>query len=231
MILGLPLKFINVTQPFGVNYVDFYQKLGLKGHNGIDFRAYNGCDVFSMSDGVVTFAGMDGDGGISVTVTNGNGYKINYYHLKDVSVKAGDFVLKGAKVGRADNTGKYTTGDHLHITLKFINGGKTLNVDNGYKGAVDPSIYLPKGWNLTPAYNRYGVKADYLAELNMRFKNIWLHKKLRAIGRLKLIYNTEFINKLVYGGWSFEEAMNESMDLIANYVKKDDFQNGIVPFK
>lgn len=31
--LRTPLKHIKVNQPFGTNFVDFYQKLGLDGHN------------------------------------------------------------------------------------------------------------------------------------------------------------------------------------------------------
>ena len=30
--LLLPVRDVSVNQPFGVNYVDFYKKLGLDGH-------------------------------------------------------------------------------------------------------------------------------------------------------------------------------------------------------
>jgi len=39
------------------------------------------------------------------------------------------------------------------------------------------------------------------------------------------------MNKLIYGGWAFDEAINPAMNPIANFVKKTDFEKGIVPFK
>lgn len=236
--LLLPVKDILISQPFGVSYVDFYTKLGMKGHNGVDFFAFDGCKILASHDGLVTYAGEDGDGGISITLTrtiNGTGFKTIYYHLQKCLVKVGDKVTQGQIIGLADNTGKYTTGSHLHFGLKFITNGSVDDYDNGYFGAVDPAPYFANmhgnNWYQPAAYHRYGRSGDYLAEIKMRFKNIWLHKKLIKINRLNSIYDNIFINKLVYGGWSFDEAINPAMNQIANFVKKTDFEKGIVPFK
>lgn len=71
---------------------------------------------------------------------------------RGVSVKQGDII------GYADNTG-FSSGDHLHYGLKPVIPGKgvkagdapdvgignwvNLRQDNGFKGAIDPTPYLP----------------------------------------------------------------------------------------
>lgn len=234
--LYYPLKFIKITQQFGLNYVDFYSNMGMKGHNGIDFMAYRGAEVYAAHSGTVEFSGKDGDGGISVTIKSDDGtFKTIYYHLLSTKVKKGQVVVAGQLIGLADNTGKYTTGDHLHFGLKFYINGVIQDYNNGYKGAQNPTQYFinayGSGWADSPAYKRYGRKQNLVKEFETRFKNVWLHKELKKYGKLNYVYNTEFINKLVYGGWAFNEALNESLNDIANYVKKDDYKKGIIPFK
>jgi murein DD-endopeptidase MepM/ murein hydrolase activator NlpD len=238
--LLLPVRDISVTQPFGVNYLDFYQKLGMRGHNGIDFLARRGCPVLASHDGVVTNAGMDGGGGIIVELYNqADSYKTLYYHLLNVAPKIQKGVRVGAGeiVGNANNTGIYTTGDHLHFGMKFTDkNGNTLNHGNGYFGAVDPAPYFEnrhgKHWDKPAAYHRYGRRQEWLAEFNMRFKNAWLHRQLIGRGLLSRIYDTEFINALVYGGWGFEDAINPAMYQIWAHLKKDDYINkGKRPFQ
>jgi hypothetical protein len=107
-----------------------------------------------------------------------------------------------------------------------------LNKDNGYGGCVDPSPYFANQygdkWYEPACYHRYGRKQDRLAEFNMRFKNVWLHKQLGA--QLNKVNDTKFINKLVYGFWSFEEAINPAMNFITNHLKKNDLKRGLTPF-
>lgn len=195
--LLLPVRDIQVTQPFGANFVDFYQKLGMKGHNGVDFRARSGCPVLASHHGIVAFSGTDGEGGTSVTlefINEDSGYKTVYYHLRSVNVATGEAVKEGDIIGFADNTGKYTTGDHLHFALKFIKNGKVADYDNGYKGSVDPAPYFAnkhgKYWDRPAAFHRYGRRQDWKAEWTMRFKNPWLHRQLAKINSINKINNT-----------------------------------------
>lgn len=53
--LRLPIEQVKVNQPFGVNFVNFYQKLGMKGHNGIDFSAKDETPVYASHDGVIYY--------------------------------------------------------------------------------------------------------------------------------------------------------------------------------
>jgi len=228
-----PVKDVYVTQGFGFNYVDFYAKMGLKGHPGIDFRAKHGCKIYAAHDGVVSFAGRGKDGGIGVELWNkGENFKTFYYHHKKNLVKKGQEVKQGDNIALADNTGKYTTASHEHFELYFCSndGKQSCFVGNGYKGSVDPAIYFKKNWDKTNAYHRYGRKQDWLAEFKMRFKNIWLHDQLNKRGAIKKIFDTSFINALVYGGWGFEDVINDAMWENWAFIKKDDYLKGITPF-
>jgi len=151
LLLPMSNQMIFVTQPFGVNFVDFYKKLGLKGHNGVDFRAKRGAQIIAAHNGEVSAAGTDSSGGVYIElITNksGPGFKTIYYHLKDKNVIKGDKVKEGQVIGTANNTGKYTTGDHLHFglkPLKRLSDGTFVNLEqgNGYAGSIDPGPYFP----------------------------------------------------------------------------------------
>lgn len=245
MKLLLPVRDILITQPFGTSftwydknkgkYVDFYKNLGYDGHMGIDFFAKDGCNVLAAHEGKVNKAYFTKGAGNYIEIIT-DGYSTGYAHLKDFKVKVGDKVKAGQVIGTADNTGIYTTGSHLHFELKPLDSlDRVIQRDNGHNGCIDPAPFFVeqygKNWYQPAAYHRYGRKADYWAEFNMRFKNYWLHRQLKKINRLNNIYDTIFINKLVYGGWSYDEAINPAMNIIANYIKKDDLKRGIKPFE
>ncbi len=229
MKLELPLKYIQVNQPFGVNYVNFYKRMGMKGHNGVDFRAKHGMPVHASHRGRILKAGVDGGGGIAVEI-QGDGFKTIYYHLKKVNTTKGKKVGTGSLIGWADNTGKYTTGSHLHFGLKFTDHGSVRDYRNGYHGAVDPAPYFPKNWDKSNAYHRYGRKQEWQAEFKMRFKNPWLHRQLRSRNKINYIYNIEWINALVYGGWDFNAVINPAMADNWRWLTKTQFKKGIIPF-
>lgn len=231
-----PVKDVFITQPFGGSMKTtkkFYTALGLAGHNGEDYRLYIGTPIKACHDGIVTWSGEDRDGGISVTLCNkkkGLGYKTIYYHLSKTLVKIGDKIKAGDEIGKGGNTGKYTTGPHLHLGLKWIRDGKTINYSNGYKGAIDPALYMPKNYDQPHAFHRYYRKGSLLAEALVRFKNPWLHKQLKKRNKINLIYDNIFINKLTYGGWSFNESIDDAFHNMTAYLKKSEYKNGEKPF-
>jgi len=159
LTLKHPLKDIYINQGFGKNATDVYAKLGLKGHNGIDYRAPDGTPCYSAHDGRVTYAGYDGAGGLTVVIrteqefedVNGkpSHWKTIYGHLKKDTLKVtgGQQVKAGQHIADCDNTG-LSTGPHLHFGLKPIYRGEqdwqwdNLEQNNGYFGAVDPAPYF-----------------------------------------------------------------------------------------
>lgn len=158
--LYYPCKPLGVNQPFGTNFNDFYKKLGMKGHNGIDFLAPDSTIIRACHDGVVTFTGEDGSAGLGVVlrtteaVLDKDGdnkffFKTIYWHIKKGSfkVKPGDLVKIGDVLALADNTGM-STGAHLHFGLKPVLQGEedwswsNIFPSNGYFGAIDPMPYF-----------------------------------------------------------------------------------------
>lgn len=158
--LKSPLKFFSITQHFGENGVAYYKSDGLKGHNGLDFHAPDGTPVYATHDGVVTFSGDDGSGGLGIVIRTAKQYdydqkkayyKTIFWHLKknSIVVKASQKVKAGDLIALADNTGR-STGSHLHFGLKPIGKGEkdwewyNLEQKNGYLGAIDPLPFLEK---------------------------------------------------------------------------------------
>ena len=206
--LILPLKDIYLTQPFGTNYLSFYEKLGLAGHNGIDLRAKTDCPVVATHTGYVVFAGYSPGSGNTVILLSsekGEGFKTMYYHLENVNVVTGEHIATGFLIGWADNTGKYTTGSHLHLGLKETLNGETINRNNGYFGAIDPSPYLPKNWDKSNAWHRYGRRRDWSAYQNE------IKVMVSLIRYLKRLPTHEEINACTYGGWDREAIKNPAM--------------------
>lgn len=229
--LRLPLFQIKVNQPFGYNWVDFYTKLGMKGHNGIDFAATNGTECYAAHNGEVSWAGVDGDGGISVNVVDKiNHFKTIYYHLQDVTCKAGDIVSAGQLIGHCDNTGKMTTGSHLHFGLKLLdnNNFNVLNYNNGYLGAINPAPYFfytqtgqeinPKDYDKSRCYHRYyrgRPKGGLINEIKVAAS---------LTKYLKRLPTNEEINACTYGGWDRESVANPGMYPIWSTLKKSEYK-------
>jgi len=232
MELRLPLEQIKVTQPFGMNYVDFYKKLGLKGHNGVDFSAKTGTNCYASHNGEVTWAGTDGGGGISVTLMDKRlHFKTIYYHLKDVTCKKGDKVISGELIGHCDNTGKYTTGSHLHFGLKLLDATNfnVLNYNNGYKGAVDPAKYFTMAYNgFSIGSKDYDKSRCYQRYYRIAKRNLLNEMKvaLYIARRLKRLPNNEEINAAVWGGWDIETIENPAMYTIWSQLKKSEYLEG-----
>lgn len=159
MKLELPLKTdIKIWQYFG-NPNPVYNGLGIKGHNGIDFKAEHGTPIYASHDGMA-FYEFDEHSGHGVTVTSNEtilykgqqvNYKTIYWHMVDSAkepqytspIEAKPMQVKtGDLIGYADNTG-LSTGDHLHYGMKFMVNGQNIEMDNGFKGATDPFPFLP----------------------------------------------------------------------------------------
>lgn len=101
-----------VTSPFG--------RRGGRIHDGIDIGMLRSLRVSAATVGVVRnvgyTAGYDGYGKI-VLVDLPGPYVALYAHLAGVSVRAGQRVRKGARVGRAGCTGS-CTGTILHFEIR-----------------------------------------------------------------------------------------------------------------
>ena len=170
--LWYPLKNpLLVTQRFGENLVPLYANMGMKGHNGWDIVGLEGQRCRAAHDGIVTFAGEDGSGGLGIVIRTKEKFwyenqwvyfKTIYWHLKpgSIIVKASQEVKVGDIIAQCDTTG-LATASHLHFGLKPLLQGEqewewgNLLQTNGYLGAIDPAPF----WNYYYAEDAQGRMA------------------------------------------------------------------------
>lgn len=109
-----------------------------KFHEGMDFSAEKGTDVFVTGDGRVIQAGFDKGYGLSVMVDHGYGYVTRYAHLSKKLVNRGQNLKRGDKIGEVGSTGK-STGPHLHYEVHLR--GVVQNPANYYFLDLTPEQY------------------------------------------------------------------------------------------
>jgi murein DD-endopeptidase MepM/ murein hydrolase activator NlpD len=94
-------------------------------HTGIDIARFNrrgesigGKPIVAAAGGTVDFVrNYDGGGyGIYVIISHGGGYQTLYAHMRYTTVKVGDVVTMGQKIGVVGTTGS-STGNHLHFEV------------------------------------------------------------------------------------------------------------------
>jgi len=93
-------------------------------HPGIDFKGNKGDDARCTANGTVVFAGWAGGYGNCVRIAHANSYETLYGHLSRISVKVGQDVTVGQKIGEVGSTGR-STGTHLHYEIR--KNGKAIN--------------------------------------------------------------------------------------------------------
>lgn len=135
------LPFI-ISQRFGENHDYYYNNFKETGHNGWDFSVPVGTPIYATHDGTVSFCQVDNFLSMSISIhTTDELYRTVYGHLSEFKVKLGDVVKKGQLIALSGNTGRYTTGPHLHFGVHGILNGFDTNVDNGFLGAQDPALF------------------------------------------------------------------------------------------
>ncbi len=141
-----PTQFGVLTQAFRAR-PEIYQKFGFPGHEGLDFQAPRGSEIYAVAAGAVSEVRLDGNSdpankayGNQLRVQHTDGYLTIYAHLLDVCVAVGQQVQAGQLLGRADNTGN-SDGDHLHLTLKLQGASAAGTTDYPYD-IIDPTPFL-----------------------------------------------------------------------------------------
>lgn len=89
-------------------------------HNGIDVEANVGDTVVSPADGKVVSAAKNALYQNSVTIDHGNGYVSTIFNLDSLSVKTGDTLKSGDKIGTvgAGATVESDATPHVHLEIK-----------------------------------------------------------------------------------------------------------------
>lgn len=88
-------------------------------HFGVDLVAAPKESVLATLDGTVTFAGFDPNSGNVIQVQHKNGFLSIYKHNELLLKEIGDRVVAGEAIALVGNTGKLSTGPHLHFELWY----------------------------------------------------------------------------------------------------------------
>ena len=122
---------------FGYRTDPFYKVS--KFHEGMDFTATVGTDVYATGDGVITMVERSYGGyGNCITINHGFGYETVYAHLSKMDVRKGQKVKRGQVIGHVGNTGK-STSPHLHYEVH--KGGKAIDPINFFFNDITPAEY------------------------------------------------------------------------------------------
>lgn len=126
-----------IASGFGYRIDPIYKTM--KYHTGLDFAAPRGTPVYATGDGVVDFAGENGDGyGKHVILDHGYGYQSLYGHLFRTKVRRGQRVKRGEVIGWVGSTGK-STGPHCHYEV--IKNGDKLDPVYFFYNDLTPEQY------------------------------------------------------------------------------------------
>jgi murein DD-endopeptidase MepM/ murein hydrolase activator NlpD len=104
-------------------------------HTGVDFPVATGTSVKAVAAGKVVTSGWGGSFGYQVVIRHADGRYTQYAHLSAISVKAGQSVGAGQRIGRSGSTGN-SSGPHLHFEVR---------TGPGFGTDIDPVAYLRAG--------------------------------------------------------------------------------------
>ena len=122
---------------FGYRTDPFYKVTKL--HEGIDFTAPIGTEIYATGDGVIkTIEQSRGGYGNMIVVNHGFGYETLYAHMSKINIKQGQKVKRGQVIGFVGNTGK-STAPHLHYEVR--KNGIPIDPINFFFNDITPEEY------------------------------------------------------------------------------------------
>lgn len=127
----------NKSKTISINNINFYTPL--KGmitakydtktkHLAVDIVSKEKSPILATLEGNVVFIGYTKETGNIIYLQHKNNLLSVYKHVKNVSVKQGNFVKKGQAIAVIGNTGEITSGPHLHFEL--WNNGTAVNPED-----------------------------------------------------------------------------------------------------
>ena len=133
-VLNKDLK--RVASGYGVRIDPVYHVR--KFHQGMDFTAPTGTEIFATGNAKVSFVGWKQGYGNTVILDHGFGYQTLYAHLFKALVRKGQKVRRSDIIALVGNTGK-STGPHLHYEVRLH--GKPVDPRNYYFYDLSPEEY------------------------------------------------------------------------------------------
>jgi murein DD-endopeptidase MepM/ murein hydrolase activator NlpD len=127
-----PVAFGGAGSGFGWRIDPFTGRSAL--HTGIDYQSTTGTAILAAAGGVVVTQEFRPDYGNMVEIDHGKDLVTRYAHASKLTVKKGDLIKRGQKIGEVGTTGR-STGPHLHFEVlvrgvpqdphKFMNASRS----------------------------------------------------------------------------------------------------------
>ncbi len=86
-------------------------------HYGIDIAGKRGSGILAAADGSVLFAGWTYEDGFTIMISHAQGYVTVYKHNDELLKSSGANVRRGEVIALLGNTGKTSSGPHLHFEV------------------------------------------------------------------------------------------------------------------
>ncbi len=151
-----PLEHMQIRRNRASNLFGKVRNSNTKNHQGFDYYALEGTDVFSVANGEVAYV-VDpsfGDYGKQIVIKIDNSdYYAFYAHLSQIDVKEGETVKKGDTIGKTGITGNAKSfkglDQHLHFECRT-----SAKLGKGLSGRLSPNnIVLTKFCSQDPKSN------------------------------------------------------------------------------
>ena len=115
-LMVTPVESARISSRFGVRFHPI-SKIQ-KNHNGVDFAAPTGTDIYAAGKGTIIKRAMSGGAGNLVIIDHGGGLQTRYMHLDAFAdgQAVGSDVVQGQVIGYVGTTGG-STGPHLHFEI------------------------------------------------------------------------------------------------------------------
>ncbi len=110
---------IMISSNFGLRSDPFREQQEI--HQGLDFVAETGKNVYATGDGTVTLVKESRIGyGNEIFIDHGFGFGSRYAHLSRILISEGQKVKRGQLIGKVGESGR-ATGPHLHYEVLYEN--------------------------------------------------------------------------------------------------------------
>jgi len=126
-----------IASGFGYRIHPIYKTT--KMHEGIDFTAPVGTEIYATGNGTVKLVEYDSRGyGNHVIISHGFGYETLYGHMSKINIRPGQKVKRGDVIGVVGSTGT-STAPHLHYEV--IKQGSKINPINFFYNDLTAEEY------------------------------------------------------------------------------------------
>jgi len=145
-----PVAFGGAGSGFGWRIDPFTGRSAL--HTGIDYQSTTGTAILAAAGGVVVTQEFRPDYGNMLEIDHGKDLITRYAHASKLTVKKGDLIKRGQKIGEVGTTGR-STGPHLHFEVlvrgvpqdphKFMNASRSQPAQQLALAPAAPTVKAP----------------------------------------------------------------------------------------